>query len=54
MLEEPDVDDIERNEAMNEIKRRLESGESYTSIAKNAKVSMREIAKVSKSIKAGM
>lgn len=50
-LEEPDSDDIRRDEAREEIKRRLMEGESYQSIVSAMKCSMREVASISKKLK---
>lgn len=45
-LDEPDAEDIQRNEADEEIARRLRDGESYRSISKELGVSQNRIAKV--------
>lgn len=45
-LDEPDAEDIQRNEADEEIARRLRDGESYRTIAKEMGVSPKTIQKV--------
>ena len=45
-LDEPDAEDIQRNEADEEIARRLRDGESYRSISKELGISQKRIAKV--------
>lgn len=50
-LDEPDAEDIQRNEADEEIARRLRDGESYRSIAKDLGVSTKRVYKISNSMK---
>lgn len=47
-LDEPDAEDIQRNEADEEIARRLRDGESYRSISKELGISNRDIIRVKK------
>ncbi|MGM9864890.1 MAG: helix-turn-helix domain-containing protein [Muribaculaceae bacterium] len=51
-LDEPDAEDIQRNEADEEIARRLRDGESYRTIAKEMGVSQKTINKVKSRISA--
>ena len=51
-LDEPDAEDIQRNEADEEIARRLRDGESYRSISKELGVSPKTILKVKNKMKA--
>ena len=50
-LDEPDEQDILRDEADEEIARRLREGESYTSIQKQLGVSTKKISRISKIVK---
>ena len=49
-LEEPDSDDIERDEARAEIARRLAEGQSYRSISSEMRVSQKTISQVAKKV----
>lgn len=49
-LDEPDADDIRRSEAEDGIARRLREGETYRSIARDMRVSVKTVAKVKSTI----
>ncbi len=50
-LDEPDAEDIQRNEADEEIARRLRDGESYRSISKELGVSPKRINRIKNTMK---
>lgn len=50
-LDEPDEEDVLRDEAEKEIARRLQEGESYRSIQRDLGVSSRQITRISRCIK---
>lgn len=51
-LDEPDAEDIQRNEADEEIARRLRDGESYRSISKELGISTKRVYQVKNKMKA--
>ena len=50
-LDEPDAEDIQRNEADEEIARRLRDGESYRSISKDLGISTKRVYQVKSRMK---
>ncbi|MDD5840043.1 MAG: helix-turn-helix domain-containing protein [Bacteroidales bacterium] len=50
-LDEPDAEDIQRNEADEEIARRLRDGESYRSISKELGISTKRVYQVKNKMK---